>query len=473
MRKKLLLIAAVTTVSLVTAACTAGNHGGAPQPGLPVGAGAAATQAAATGGAGTNSPSSACAGVKLQATDIGVTPTTITVEIMADIGASSIPGMANGSVNAIKAWADLLNSQGGLACRQVKVRVFDSKIDPTQSSTGYLDGCQNTFAMVGTYALAVSDVSTLDNCKDKSGKPTGLPETPGVALNPLQACNRTDFLYSSTGTPCPASTGAQAFTESSVYADYIKHALGTSTAHGSYYVALTPPVIKDSAVPQYLYMQQQGAKADQMVGLPATATQANFTPIIAKMASGKSQFYFSDAVFPTFLEAKAEAAAQGVSSNVLWLCQATCYDTSFVKAGGSAAAETKIAINTLPFSEANVNAEMKAFVTQLKTPDSFAIESWIAARLFQQGVENLVAAKGPNALTRANVLTALSQVKNFTDGGVIGPVTPSQHTPSNCIMVLNANADGTFSRVWPAKPGTLACGKTGTITVDPEKAFRG
>jgi hypothetical protein len=405
--------------------------------------------------------------------DVGVTPTTVTVEIMADIGAAAIPGMADGSVNAIQAWAKLLNSEGGLACRQVKVRVFDSKIDPTQSSAGYLDGCQNAFAMVGTYALAVSDVSTLDSCKDKNGNATGLPETPGVALNPLQACNKTDFLYGSTGAPCPAGTGTQTYTETSVYNEYINQALGSSSTHGTYYVALTPPVIKDSAVPAYLYLQQHGAKADQMVGLPATATQANFTPIITKMVASKSQFYFSDSVFPTFLEAKAEAAAQGVGSKVLWLCETTCYDPAFAKAGGAAAVGTKVAIDTLPFSESNVNTEMHAFVTNVLHPDSFAVESWIAARLFQQGVENLVAAKGPNALTRANILTALSQVKNFTDGGIIGPVTPAAHTPSSCIVVLNTNADGTFTRVWPAKPGTLACGKTGAITVNPETAFRG
>jgi ABC-type branched-subunit amino acid transport system substrate-binding protein len=380
--------------------------------------------------------------------------------------------MANGSVAAIKAWAALLNSQGGLACRQVVVRTFDSKIDPTQSSAGYLDGCQNAFAMVGTYALAVSDVSTLDNCKDSTGKATGLPETPGVALNPLQACNKTDFLYSSTGAPCPAGTGTQAFAEGSAYNDYIKSVLGAGS-HGVYYVALTPPVIKDTAVPMYLYMQQQGAKADEMVGLPATATQANFTPIISKMSSSNSQFYFSDSVFPTFLEAKAEATAQGIGSKVLWLCQTTCYTPAFYAAGKSAAVGTKIAINTLPFEEANVNAEMKTFTTAVKSPDSFAIESWLGARLFQQAVESLVAAQGPNALTRANILTALGQVKNFTDGGIIGPSTPSEHTPSNCIMVLNTNADGTFSRVWPSKPGTLSCGTAGSITVNPETAFKG
>ena len=470
MRKNLLLVAAVAT-TLVTAACTAGNHGGASAQGNP-----SVTQSSAAGGTGTTGASTVsqqCANATLKATDVGVTPTTITVEIMADIGASSIPGMADGSVDAIQSWAKMLNAQGGLACRQVKVRVFDSKIDPTQSAAGYLDGCQNAFAMVGTYALAVSDVSTLDDCKNMAGQPVGLPETPGVALNPLQACNKTDFLYSSTGAPCPAASGTQTFTESSVWDDYIKYALGTSNAHGVYYVALTPPVIKDSAVPQYLYMQQEGIKADEMVGLPATATQANFTPIITKMASSKSQFYFSDSVFPTFLEAKGEAAAQGVSSKVLWLCQTTCYDPSFVSAGGAAAVGTKVAINTLPFSEENVNAEMKLFMDTVKTHNSFAIESWIAARLFQQAVDNLVAAQGPNALTRANVLTALSQVKNFTDGGIIGPTTPSQHTPANCMVVLNANANGTFSRVWPAKPGTLACGTPGTITVNPDTAFQG
>ena len=150
-----------------------------------------------------------------------------------------------------------------------------------------------------------------------------------------------------------------------------------------------------------------------------------------------------------------------------------CSSDLFVKAGGAAAVGTKVAIDTLPFSDASVNAEMKTFVTSVKTPDSFGIESWIAARLFQQGVQNLVAAKGPNALTRANILTALSQVKNFTDGGIIGPVTPSQHTIDNCLMVLNTNADGTFTRVWPAKAGTLACGTTGTITVNPQTAFQG
>src|ERR1700730_11110192 len=106
MRKNPLLVLAPFATSVVTAACTAGNHGGTPASN-PVAA-ASSSAAAATSqaaGSGGSTSSASCSSTKLQATDVGVTPTTITVEIMADIGASAIPGMANGAVNAVKAGA--------------------------------------------------------------------------------------------------------------------------------------------------------------------------------------------------------------------------------------------------------------------------------------------------------------------------------------------------------------------------------
>ena len=45
--------------------------------------------------------------------------------------------------------------------------------------------------------------------------------------------------------------------------------------------------------------------------------------------------------------------------------------------------------------------------------------------------------------------------------------------PPRVTATLVNNADGTFTRVWPAKAGTLACGATGTIAVNPDTAFQG
>jgi len=453
---------------MFAAACAGGHHDGTPVGLTDNGGAQAAGQAGPTSGG-----SAACQGQALTSTDIGVTADTITVEIMADTGATNAPGMANGSVEAVKAWAKLVNSEGGLACRQIKVQSFDSKIDPSESAAGYAKGCQSALGMVGTYALAVDDVSTLQNCKDKNGAATGLPETAAAALNPLQACGKTTFLYAGNTSPCPPGRGEQTFDESSVYADFLKHILGVSTGHGMYYVVVSPPSVRDTVVPEFLYMDQQGMKADQMTGVAsATSTQANFTPFIAKLKADKSQFYFSTAVFSTLLQAKAEAAAQGVSDKLVWLCGATCYDKEFQKAGGAAAVGTYVAINTLPLDESSSNAEVKTFTQNVKTQNAFSLGSWLSARLFQKAIEDLVQDKGPNALTRANVLQALGQVKNFDAGGMIGPITPSAHEALNCIAVVRTETDG-FKRVWPAKPGTLQCGTTGTIKVDPQTAYKG
>jgi len=61
--------------------------------------------------------------VALQATDIGVTPTAITIDIMADVGSPLAPGLFQGAVNAINAFASDVNARGGLACRKLIVRM--------------------------------------------------------------------------------------------------------------------------------------------------------------------------------------------------------------------------------------------------------------------------------------------------------------------------------------------------------------
>jgi ABC-type branched-subunit amino acid transport system substrate-binding protein len=463
MRMKPLVVLAAAAV-ITAAGCSSGHHGGSSaQTGQ-----SASGVAAPTSGTPANS---GCSGTTLQSTDAGVTPTTITIEVMADTGATAAPGLAQGSVDAVKAWAKLVNSQGGLACRQVVVRTFDSKLDPTETAAGYADGCQHALAMVGTFAIAVADTSTLASCKNAAGRPIGLPETPAGVLSPVQACNPTDFLVFWQFPACPPKTGVQTIEEGTGVADFVKQQLGSAAPHGTYYVPLASPVVKDETVPAYLFMEQQGLKIDQMVGLPATATQANFTPIMVAMKKSQSGFFFTQSDYPTYLRARAEAVAQGVDANALWFCS-TCYDATFIKAGGKLAIGTRTYTYALPYEEASLNTELNTFVAHVSTHNQFALFSWLASRLFQQAVEDLVKQHGPNALTRANLLSALSGVKDFTDGGVIGPITPSAHHALVCLVGLVAEAGG-FHRVFPTTPGTLHCGTTGTISVDPDKAFKG
>src|SRR6476619_5857770 len=110
-----------------------------------------------------------CASEPLQATEVGITPTDITVEVMADVGSPLAPGLFQGSIDGVQAWAKNINANGGLACRQVKVRTFDSKLTPDDTTNGTIDACQNSLALVGSSSLFVLDPSALATCKDKTG----------------------------------------------------------------------------------------------------------------------------------------------------------------------------------------------------------------------------------------------------------------------------------------------------------------
>src|SRR5829696_10234389 len=58
------------------------------------------------GGTTTSGPDAKCDEAPLEATEVGVTPDTITITVIADTGSTIRPGLFQGSVDGVKAWAD-------------------------------------------------------------------------------------------------------------------------------------------------------------------------------------------------------------------------------------------------------------------------------------------------------------------------------------------------------------------------------
>ena len=66
----------------------------------------------------------------LTSPEVGVTPTTITVTVIADVNNSLRPGLFKGSWDGVKAWGDYINANGGLACRKVVVKAGRLEAEP-------------------------------------------------------------------------------------------------------------------------------------------------------------------------------------------------------------------------------------------------------------------------------------------------------------------------------------------------------
>jgi hypothetical protein len=87
--------------------------------------------------------------------------------------------------------------------------------------------------------------------------------------------------------------------------------------------------------------------------------------------------------------------------------------------------------------------------------------------LFQDAINDVVEAEGPNGITRAAVLDALSKITSFDANGWMGPKNPKGGF-SDCQVILKMGADG-FERVQPTEVGTLDCNPEylTTINLDP------
>ena len=160
------------------------------------------------GGGGTETtaaPDDACAGQTLEATEIGVDATTITIAAIADTGSPIRPGLFQGSVDGMKAWAEYQNSKGGLACRQVVVKEYDSKLSPGDAKNSLLSACTETVAMVGTTATFLNDVAPMESCTDQTGAATGIPDIAVLQTEPAHQCSPVSFVVLSTGGSCPYS----------------------------------------------------------------------------------------------------------------------------------------------------------------------------------------------------------------------------------------------------------------------------
>jgi len=455
--------AVVLLGSLAVAACSrsATSHS-------PTVSSAQAALSAATAGTATT-VANQCANAQLQATDVGVTPTTITIEVMADAQPPQAPGLFQGNIDAINAFAAYVNTHGGLACRRVLVRSWDSKLDPIEAKNGQIDSCRNALAMVGTLALVNPDITTLNTCPNRSGEHIGLPDIAAATADVNEQCGATVFSVYGVGRTCPLAQGTQTYTENVGFARWA--ASNGAGLHGLYLVGGDSPSTIEVGVQEFLAMQKVGITWDATPKVTGTDTQSDYTPRVLVARAKGSTIVYNGANDVAMVRMRKEADAQGGLSAVkFWACTFGCYTNAFLAQGGSEVEGTYIWMGFLPFEEAGYNAEEQRYVDAVgpSKVDSFGADGWMAAVAFEDAVNAIVARDGPNALTRANLLTALTGMTQFDAHGWLGE-KPLHGGPSlsPCFLVMQVQ-HGKFVRVYPTKPGTMDCSPANltTITVD-------
>ncbi len=429
---------------------------------------AAATNATTATSSGTAAAATDCTKTPLQATDVGITATTITVETMADVGSPLAPGLFQGNFDAMNAYATYINAHGGIGCRKLVVKQWDTKLDPTESKNGLIDACASSVALVGNNALFNPDVSPMTNCVDKSGQPVGLPDIAALANDTNEQCAPTAYVIQSVAEQCPITPGQPRPQTAMVGPTKWYLSQNTGGLHGLFMVPGDLPTTVQSAVVQIKAQAQAGIVWDGTPKVSGADQQPAYTPRIQVLKAKNGNYVYDGSNDVAMIRMRKEAKAQGLDSVKVWACSLACYTRAMLAQGGADVEGTYFWMQFLPFEEANLNPEATNYVNGVgaNKVDSFGAQAWQAAVAFDQVVNQIVTKSGPNSITRSAILAGLKNETAFTANGWMGEKNLRGFSPCFVIMQIQ---NGKYVRVYPTKPGSFDCNASNltTITSDP------
>ena len=404
--------------------------------------------------------------------EIGVTADTIRIAVIADVDNPARPGVFQGIVNGVQAFAKYQNGHGKLAGRNVQVDFIDSHLSADEARNAVIRACQEDFALVGTSALFLNNVQPLEQCVDKAGAATGLPDVPTLQTEVPHQCSQISFAIIASALDC-ATKDQHPQTYSARIGQIVQYyKKKNKDLHGVWVLPSDLKSTINSTTPVATGDVKGGVKQDEdFFKLSGLATQSDYTPVAQSIKQHTSTYAQSISDYKSSVQMRKESKVQGVTSVKVWDCALQCYDAKFVGEGGADVEGQYASLFFVPFEEAKQNKSVDAFLKSIggkSKADGFGAQAWTAGLFFRDVVNNVVKADGNNGLTRARFLEEAKKIHDFraeVDGqGMLGPTDVGGKKLNGC-FVLTQVKGGKYVRVFPKAKGTLNCDSKNVTTV--------
>ena len=403
--------------------------------------------------------------------EIGVTADTIRIAVIADVDNPARPGVFQGIVNGVQAFAKYIDGHGKLAGRNVQVDFIDSHLSADEARNAVIRACQEDFAMVGTTALFLNNVQPMEQCIDKAGQMTGLPDIPTLQTEVAHQCSQISFPVIASALDC-ATKDQHPQTYSARMGQILYYKKHNKDLHGVWVLPSDLKSTINSTTPVATGDVKAGVKQDEdFFKLSGLATQSDYTPVAQSIKQHSSTYAQNISDYKSSVFLRKESKVQGVNTVKVWDCALQCYDAKFLSEGGADVEGQYASLFFVPFEEAKQNKSVDAFLKAIggkSKADGFSAQAWTAGLFFRDVVNNVVKADGNNGLTRARFIEEAKKIHDFTaavDGqGMLGPTDVGGHKLNGC-FVLTQVKNGKYVRVFPKAKGTLNCDSKNATTV--------
>jgi branched-chain amino acid transport system substrate-binding protein len=399
-----------TTATTVAGSTGGGTVAGTGGGGGTVGGGTGDT----TGGSGATAADASCVGSG-GATDVGVTDSSITTGSVATVG-GPVPGLFKNVQGGVKAYFNMVNSQGGVCGRKLQAQFADDRLDASVNRSATLDLKDKVFAFVGSY-------SVLDDAGGQVLSGTGIPDI-GSAIGAVRASMAENFAM----TPTPPDRQSNGSQQTLRY--FMSH-------YGVTRAAIVWPAQADARNSGQAFVNDMNSVGLQVVDtLEVAVTETNYTGVAQKLANDKVELLMTVLEVNGISRLASALQQVGYKPKVAFYGQ-QAYGQQLIKLAGSAADGAILALgHDIVENQAN-NPEMVRFAEWFTRTnpgddlDFFAIQGWVAASMFVKALRQA----GP-APTRANVFAALQSFHEFDADGMIAPTDPPNKKSSGCFHIV-------------------------------------
>lgn len=356
----------------------------------------------------------------------GMTSTTVTVGNVSTLTG----GLFLGAQVGVRAYAQYVNSTGGVHGRTIKVDAADD---------GYNDGAKNQaltktdigrdFAMVGGFSL-----------NDSYGA-SALASNPSVPNVTVSLSKAADDLVN-TFSPQPANGGWELGPLT-----YFKAKYTSDITHAGALIANQP-----AAIAQWQGEKKAMKRLGYKLAYDPTfnITQTDFTQYVVSMRNAGVKILFVEQMPENYASAVFQAM-QAQDFHPVVVLGASTYSNALVAAAGGASATDgaylEQAASLFLGQDAPAIPAVSTFQSWVQKaspgfkPDLYALYGWASAELFVQALR-----KAGRNLSRGAELRALRSITRFSAGNLLAPSGPASKTPAECYIIARIER-GVFTRV--------------------------
>jgi branched-chain amino acid transport system substrate-binding protein len=355
----------------------------------------------------------------------GITPTTVSIGNVSTL----LEGIFKGAAVGTEAYAEYVNSQGGINGRKIIVDSSDDQYAGATNKDETQEDITRDFAMVGGFSLFDSFGGTVLAAN---------PQVPNVTVSLSTATAALPNSFSPAPTPNGWILGPLV---------YFKKKFPSAITHTGALIADEPSAtVKWTA--EEAAMEHEGYK---VVDDPTfDISTANFDQYVVTMRNDGVKILFMEQMPENYAASVITALDQQDFHPIIVLGGSTYSEELVTHSGGPAAIDgAYMEQNTSLFlgEDASGIPAVKTFLTwvQKASPgfdaDLYTLYGWLSAEMFSQALK--AAGSHPS---RGSLLEALRHITSFSGGNLVGIANPAGKIPTNCYIIARIE-NGKYQRL--------------------------